>query len=206
MDLSNPASAVVPSLDAAVLRVLAGTSRPLTGREVQRLCERSQRGVQNILDRMADHGLVDVTDAGRARLYTLNRDHVAADAVLVLSDLRGRLFQRIRERLRGWEPGPVAAAVFGSAARGDGDPGSDIDLFIVRSDDVDESNPTWASLVDDLARCVLRWSGNHASVIQANQAQVTSMVRRGEPVVDELRADAVPLTETTVLPAQRTRR
>lgn len=115
--------------------------------------------------------------------------------------------QRIRERLKDWKPEPVAAAVFGSAARGDGGPGSDSDLFIVRSYDVDESNPTWASLFDDLAHRVLRWSGNHASVIQANRAQVTNMARRGGPVVDALRADAVPLTETTVLPAaQRTRR
>jgi len=37
MDLSKPATAVVPSADADVLTVVAGTTRALTGREIQRL-------------------------------------------------------------------------------------------------------------------------------------------------------------------------
>jgi len=199
MDLSNPARAVVPTVDADVLRVLAGTNRQLTGREVSRLSRHSQRGVQNILNRMADHGLVEVTEAGPARLYTLNRDHVAAEVATALSELRGRLFERIRQRLAQWRLPPVAAAVFGSASRGDGGPDSDIDLLIVRPPDIDESDADWAAAVDDLSRSILQWSGNHASIIQATPAQIADMVQRAEPIVAELRADAVPLTETEAL-------
>lgn len=203
MDLSNPASAVVPTLDAAVLAVLTGTNRPLTGREVQRLCGHSQARVQDILNRMTNHGLLDAVEAGAARLYTLNREHVAADTAITLSDLRGRLFERIRSRIEQWPLPPVAAAVFGSAVRGDGGPDSDIDLLIVRPGDIDQDDPRWAVAVDDLSRSIGRWSGNHASVIQATPAQIAEMVERAEPIVAALQRDVVPLTETEVLTIPR---
>lgn len=203
MDLSNPASAVVPTLDAAVLAVLAGTNRPLTGREVQRLCGHSQARVQDILNRMTDHGLLDAVEAGPARLYTLNREHVAADAAIMLSDLRSRLFERIRNHLEQWSLPPVAAAVFGSAARGDGGPDSDIDVLIVRPGKIDQDDPRWAGAVDDLSRSIGRWSGNHASIIQATSAQIAEMVERVEPIVAALQSDVVALTETEVLTLPR---
>ena len=43
--------------------------------------------------------------------------------------------ERLRETIRGWRPRPVYACVFGSAARGDGGPDSDIDLLVVVDDD-----------------------------------------------------------------------
>lgn len=200
MDLSDPSSAVVPSLDADVLAVLAGTRRPLTGREVQRLARRgSHTGVQRILTRMAEHGLLDVIDAGTARLYTLNREHVAATAALALLDLRGQLFTRIRDSLAQWRTPPVAAAVFGSAARGDGTADSDIDLFLLRPAEVAEDQPGWAGDVAELARLGRRWSGNPASIIQATPDQVADMIARGEPILDSLRRDAIPLTDRGVL-------
>src|SRR5579863_2097949 len=137
MDLTHPAHAVVPSADAEVLVVLAGTSRPLTGLEVHRLSGVSARRTQQILDRMVEHGLVIGVEAGLARLHTLNREHVAAEAVITLSDLRGCLFSRMRNLISTWQLPPVAAAVFGSAARGDGGPSSDIDIVVVRLEDVD---------------------------------------------------------------------
>jgi hypothetical protein len=204
MDFTRPSSAVVASLDADVLAVVAGTSRPLTGRDVHRLAHRgSHTGVQRILTRMAEHGLLDVTEAGRARLYTLNRDHVAAPVALALLDLRGQLFTRIRDALANWEIPPLAAAVFGSAARGDGDTDSDIDLFLVRPEGVSDDDSRWAGEVDELGRQVRRWSGNPLSVIQVEPGQVTDMIDRADSIVAQLRADAVPLTARGVLGSRR---
>ena len=203
MDLSNPSAAVVPSLDGTVLAVLAGTTQPLTGREIHRLAGRgSQHGIQRVLHRMDEHGLVDVVRAGPANLYTLNRDHVAAEAVVVLAALRARLIQRIRENLESWPVQPVAAAVFGSAARGDGMVESDVDVFVVRPDDVDAEDEIWSDLVDGLSQAIMRWSGNRASIIQATRGEIQQMVERGAPIVAELRRDAVALTKRPVLPAR----
>ena len=75
---------------------------------------------------------------GRVHLYEFNRDHVAADAVIAAMGLRGKLFQRIKEKIEFWEIQPVSVAIFGSAARGDGNTESDIDVMIVRPNKMDK--------------------------------------------------------------------
>jgi predicted nucleotidyltransferase len=203
MDLSRPARTVVPTLTAEVLQVLARTTLPLTGRQVHGLIRgpASQKGVSLVLGHLVDSGLVDATPAGRATLHELNRDHVGVDAVLALVDLRGKLFQKIRQHLAGWTIRPLAAAVFGSAARGDGGLQSDIDLFVVRPPEIGDDDPAWASDVDDLQAKVRRWSGNPCSLIQVSPAQVQTMIERDEPIVASLREDAVSLLGGSVLDA-----
>jgi hypothetical protein len=200
MDLSRPIGSVIPSLDGEVLSVLAGTTTALTGRQIHRLARRgSQSGVNNVLVRLERQGLVDVMPGGSAHLYTLNRDHVAAPAVVELADLRGLLFARMRAAMSGWDRPPLAAAVFGSAARGNGGMDSDIDLLLVRPDDVDQDEASWATAVVQLMRDARRWSGNPLSVIEVDTRQVAAMLARGEPIVDALRAESVSLLGVPVL-------
>ena len=207
MDLTFPAHAVVSTLDAEVLLTLAGTTSPMTGNQVCRVAGKgSLRGVQLVLQRLERHGLIDVMEAGSSNLYSLNRDHVAAPAVLALIDLRGQLFRRISDEISKWSIQPVAAAVFGSAARGDGGLESDIDLFIVSPKKVLDGALQWEIQIATLSTLIRRWSGNHASVIQATPAQVSEMLSRNEPIVESLRRDAVSLFGPNILvAAERTK-
>lgn len=119
MDLSAPYLAVLPATTGGVLSVLAGTNRPLSGREVARLGGVARTTTARVLQRLAEHGLVRVQEAGAgaALLYTFNREHVAADAVLGLVGLRCRLVDRLRNEFEGWPTPPLHASLFGSAAR-----------------------------------------------------------------------------------------
>ena len=151
-------------------------------------------------------GLVDVTEAGSANLYVLNRDHVGAEAVLALVDLRGRLFARIREAIAGWEVAPLSAIVFGSAARGDGGRSSDIDVLLIRPREVPVDDPGWAAAVADLCISIHRWSGNPGSVIEVDPRELDDMVTRGEPIVAELLRDQIVLVgERIMAPAAESR-
>lgn len=207
MDLTFPAHAVISTLDAEVLLTLAGTTLPMTGNQVRRVTGKgSLRGVQLVLQRLERHGLIDVMEAGSSNLYSLNRDHVAAPAVLALIDLRGRLFKRISDEMNKWSIQPIAAAAFGSAARGDGGLASDIDLLIVRPKEISDGDPQWEDQIAALSTLVRRWSGNSASVIQATPAQVSEMLSRNEPIVESLRRDAVSLLGPNILvAAERTK-
>ncbi len=132
MNVGRPHTAVCPTLDSEVLNVLVGTTRPLTGREIARLAGRpSHSGVLDVLHRLAEHGLVERQEAGRALLFTLNREHLAASAVELLANMRHELFSRLRRAIENWEVAPSHVSLFGSAARGEGDTQSDIDLFVV---------------------------------------------------------------------------
>jgi predicted nucleotidyltransferase len=118
--------------------------------------------------------------------------------VLAPQDLRGQLFSRIRRALADWDPAPRAAAVFGSAARGDGGPESDIDLLVIRPTDIRDDDLRWADQVDALAQDVRRWSGNAASIIQVTSDEMVAMVGSGQPGAEELRRDMVDLTGVSV--------
>ena len=117
MDLSLPFTAALSRTDGLVLSVLAGTTRPLGGREVARLAGLSQNGAWKARRRLVDQGVVIEQPAGgRAMLYTLNRDHLAAEPIITLTRLRSILIERLREHLSAWEVQPIHASMFGSAA------------------------------------------------------------------------------------------
>src|SRR5450759_1274918 len=114
MDVSRPYAVFSSPLDLEVLLVLRGTTRPLTGRDVARLVRRgSPAGVQKALRRLTGHGIIRAEEAGRALLYTLNRNHLAVPALEVLADMRAELEARLRARIAQWEIAPAHVSIFG---------------------------------------------------------------------------------------------
>ena len=184
-------STVVPSAHGPVLAVLAGTTTPLTGRKIADLThpQVSQPRVARILNELVAAGLVDRVRAGSASLFTLNRDHLAAGAVQALATLRQQLWTRIAEHARSWTHQPDAVVVFGSAARGDGDAASDIDLLVIRPDDVHVDDSGWHHDLTDLASHVSRWTGNPCEVIDRSPTELRAMAAVGEHLLAEIRRD-----------------
>jgi predicted nucleotidyltransferase len=190
MDISRPYTAVCPTLDGDVLRVLAGTDLGLTGREVAVMADRSQKGVLDSLHRLTAHGLVTRVPLNRAYLFRLNREHLAADAVELLMAMRGELFRLIEKEVGGWDIAPVHASVFGSTARGDGDIDSDIDMLIVHPPGV-SANERWQTQVDALGHQIEAWTGNQAKITERSETELTELVRQKRPIIAELRSDAI---------------
>jgi len=147
--------------------------------------------VLDVLNRLSEHGLVDRQEAGRALLFTLNHEHLAAPAVDVLAGMRTELWDRIRRTVAAWEIAPVHVSIFGSTARGDGDTESDIDLFIVRPAAVQEEDMGWLVQVDELAGQIQRWTGNHAGIAEVSEDGLASLRSTQPPIVSELRSDAI---------------
>jgi predicted nucleotidyltransferase len=194
MDVARPYTAICPTLSGEVLRVLAGTTRGLTGREVARLTGRSSHsGVLDVLNRLTEHGLVERVELNRAFLFALNREHLAAPVVEALAGLRAELFDRIARALDAWPVAPVHVSLFGSAARGDGDTQSDIDLFVVRPTAIAEEDPRWREQLAELASSVERWTGNRAAILEASETELTQLAEDERPIVAQLRADAIIL-------------
>ena len=202
MDVSRPYTVLGPTLDTGVLSVLAGTTRPLTGREIARLLGRhSHSGVLDALNRLTEHGLVDREEAGRAFLFALNREHLAAPAAELLARMGGEFFDRLVDAIDSWEIKAVHVSLFGSLARGDGDTSSDIDLFIVRPDGAEREDARWREQLDLLARKVRRWTGNQAGIAEVGKSELPHLREREPPILSELRADAITVVgpEATAL-------
>lgn len=193
MDLSDPTEAVTATLDGPVLAVLATAGRPLTVGEVAAQAARgSEIGIRRSLARLLDQGIVRATVYGRNQVHELNREHLAAPVADVLAGLRLELWKRFRSTLAEWNPRPLYACVFGSAARGDGDEASDIDLLLVHPQFKTDVRPVrsglleqladnmatlsarplgsidedrWHRQVDELRGQVRRWTGNSLQVV-----------------------------------------
>lgn len=156
--------------------VLAGTTGQMTGRQVARLVRRgSQPAVNAALDRLVSQGLVTRAPAPPAYLYAVNREHLAYPAVEALASMRTELISRLRAALSAWETSPVHASLFGSAARGDGDERSDIDIFLVRPRSVAEDDEGWQRQTDELSAAVEAWTGNPVSLIEFSDDRVADM-------------------------------
>jgi predicted nucleotidyltransferase len=191
MDMSKPITTVITTLDGPVLAVLARTTQPLTGRKVHQLASGgSETGTRKVLRRLVTTGLVTASEVGAAVLYSLNREHLAAGAVLELTTLRQRLFDRIRDMIEQWPLKPIHASVFGSTARGDGDLGSDVDLLVVHGFTGDPPGK-WAAQVDMLGDQVQVWVGNHLQTYELGERELADHLQAGEPIVKEWTRDAV---------------
>src|SRR6185437_2918308 len=216
MNLGDPTQAVTPTLDGAVLAVLARAGRPLTVGEVAAESARgSEIGIRRCLARLVEQGIVRATQMGRNRVHELNRDHVAARAAEILADLRLEIWKRLRGELRRWRIGPYYACVFGSAARGDGDDQSDIDILLVHplfpGDPEVPRQPTvlrkmavafkappswgdneaslWTKQIDQLRARVMSWTGNPVQIVDVSYAEWVGR-RPGEGLWAEIEQDA----------------
>lgn len=180
MDVSLPIQTVIPSLDGPVLQVLASSTEPLALSTVHRRARQgSLSGVRKVLLRLVDHGLVRHGPAG----YVLNREHVAAPAVLQLAALHGEAAARIRGWLQGRTEDVVAAGLFGSAARRDGGPDSDLDVVVVTA------TPAGHDLADELADAIERWTGNRGQVVLLAREEVKTLLDEGRSIVSSWRTD-----------------
>jgi predicted nucleotidyltransferase len=166
MDFSRPLSVVAPTLDGDVLGVLAGAEEEFTGRRLHLVLGRgSEQGVRKAADRLVGQGIVTRRQAGQAKLYSLNRSHLAAPYVEGLGSLRARLIERLKEATEAWEEPAAAVFLFGSVARGEADSGSDLDLFVLRGPKTEKDDPLWQEQLAALEREATVWTGNEARVL-----------------------------------------
>lgn len=188
MDAQHPLAVVTPTLDGDVLAVLALVDEAFTTGQLHRTLARfSEDGIRKVLARLRKQGIVLSEPAGNAYLYRFNRDHLAAEPIRALATLRQTLLSRIEERLESWTWPPVYAAVFGSMARATAGASSDIDLLLVKDDDV--PNGEWDAQLEELADDVSRWTGNEARPITFTASDVAR--RRSEPLLSEVLAEGL---------------
>jgi hypothetical protein len=198
MDISRPFAAVSSGVEADVLVSLSGSTAQKTGRELARLSGRSVTGVRHVLDRLVEEGLVHRVEAGPSFLYSLNRDHLLAPAVEVMAGARWELVERLRELVGGWSLRSFHVSLFGSAARGDGNAASDIDVFVVRPKEIDAEDRGWRRQLDDLAERVWAWTGNRAGIVELSEADVPKLLEDRPPVVEEIAEQGIDLAGTSI--------
>lgn len=192
--LEQPLATVTPTIDGDVLAALARADQAFSARALHRVIARhSADGVRRALNRLVVQGTVSVEEAPPAKLYRLNRRHLAAPYVTGLAQLRDEFLRRLRERLDTWRPMPVYAALFGSAARGEMRNDSDIDLFVVRPDDVEVDDERWSEQRHLLLVDASAWTGNDVRPFELSASEATAELEAGSETLHGVYREGIHL-------------
>jgi predicted nucleotidyltransferase len=195
MDFRRPLSVVALTLDGDVLAVLASADEAFTGRRIHQVLGRgSEEGVRKAADRLVEQGIVTRRQAGRAKLYSFNRSHLAAGPIEQLATLRLELVVRLRSYLEAWGVSPASAFLFGSAARGEAGPESDIDLFLVRPQMSGEDEREWQAQLTELESRATAWTGNQARVVEYSLTELADP--EVQKIAQEVLREGVPIFGT----------
>jgi predicted nucleotidyltransferase len=184
MFFGEPFGGVIPGARGAVLAALLRTGEPLTGRQIHGLVSDAYSlwSVQEALKVLAQLGLVDTQTIGRAGVHVINERHSSIAPLRALVDPIAALKAAIGEAI---DSDVQAVIVFGSVARGEATPESDIDLAVIAS-------PTWDKRVElqDTVRVRL---GNQCDLLGFTEAEFSRLAATGEPVVSDIVRDGVAL-------------
>ena len=177
VDYSRPLEAVIPGTTGKVLGVLARTHAELPIRRVAQLGGVSRDRASIEIRRLVFLGIVSRREVAGASLVKLERTNAAAMALLALADARSTAISRLSELAKSIEPAPASLALFGSFARGTDDAESDLDVLVVRSDDVEPDDQSWLDSFgnwQDLAHVVV---GNPVNVIETSRHELPALAR-----------------------------
>ena len=134
--LRYPLTSILGSAgNVRVLRAIVADPSPQSAPQLAEVAGLTPQGVRLILDALARQRLLLAHGAGRARLYTLNRSHPFAGAIVALFEGERRrwdaLLESIRQVLARHGDAVSAAWLYGSVARGEDSPGSDLDIAVL---------------------------------------------------------------------------
>jgi predicted nucleotidyltransferase len=197
VDFLRPVEAVIPGAQGKLLAVFAETTAGLSVRTAARLSGVSLAQTSRILPELATLGVLDRTEVPPSMVYRLVEENVASRAIRLLARSRDHVLAELGELAKSMEIPPVSIIVFGSFARGEAGPDSDVDVVVVRERHVDASTE-WSEGIDVWRRGARRLTGNEVEIMEVDELEVSSLLRSRRPVWQDIRRDGVVIFGKTL--------
>lgn len=188
MNLSRPLENLLGLNAARILRRLALVNDDLTGRRIAELAEVPNASASIVFADLVGIGLVFAKDAGRSRLYRLNRKHVLwqpiedllASTTRIEAALASIVLARVGEK--------ATLALYGSFVRGEAGTASDIDVLIVwdESIDTDARYETMVAMHEEITLM----TGNQLDIVDLSEVDLQRMIDAADPLVQSWREDS----------------
>lgn len=179
-----------------ILREFILRDAPLPTSEIARRTDLSVAGVRKAIAPLIHAGLVEELGSGRVILYQVASRHPFAASIRDLFVLEHSRFQAVLNEIRlvlspQTKP-PIAAWVFGSAARGDDAVGSDLDVAILVAD-AEGVEPDVGKLNGALEE-IERTQAVNISVIGLSYADIVRLSDSDNPFWRSLMRDGIRLS------------
>ena len=182
----------------AVLRVLQDSSRGLTGREIARTAGMNHRAGLKALTDLESLSLVRRLRGGRDHIFLLNREHILnKKGILPLlsfeREFSRALFEFLRKRL---QKHVVSLIIFGSVARKNETPESDLDVCLIVRTQKDKEVAQLAA--HGIAPRLLDEFGAKLSPLLLTGSEFAKRAKRNLPPVNEILKDGVVITGISI--------
>jgi hypothetical protein len=70
---------------------------------------------------------------------------------------------------------------------------SDIDVFLVRPDDVDPDHERWLAQLETITEKGRMWTGNAVNVLEFSESEIAANIRAGDRVLGDIERDGIVL-------------
>lgn len=199
-----------------VLRALMALGSAVSGNEARLLAGvQSKSGMQSALRDLTELGIVEREETRRIQLFRINRDHDLVEPLRALFGEEHKRVTRLRKALEEvLEAGAVrehtlSIIMFGSNARGDARPASDLDLLVVVGAKAQIERVS--EVLIDAIPGMRRRFGLQLSPLVLEKARVRERFRDGDPLMQDVLSEGRTLfgthfhelVERTVRPGQR---
>ncbi len=178
----------------ALLRALKDSAEGMSGRAAARAAGINHQACRQALDRLEVIGIIIRQGSGHTQLLRLNFDHALVKEALLPMFQAEKHFQSLLRNSIAHSLGKDArtATLFGSAARKEDQPGSDIDLLLVTD------GAAKAGLEDkalEFGRGFARKYGIRLSPITYSAAEAKKKYRSGDPLMKNILAHGIDLLD-----------
>ena len=191
MDFVHPIEAVIPGAQGRVLAVLVETTAELNLRTLARLAGVSVAQASRVLPRLVELGLVERREVPPSSQFRLVRSHVAARAVIELSRSGDTVLKIIGDSASRLPVPPASVIVFGSFARGEAGAESDLDICVVRPNDIGEDHDSWGVAIEGWRNELRAITGNSVELLEVSRDEAASRLAGNRQVWREIRREGV---------------
>ncbi|MCE9620848.1 MAG: nucleotidyltransferase domain-containing protein [Actinomycetia bacterium] len=189
MDFRHPVEATIPGAQGRVIAALLGTSGEVNLRTVARIAGVSIAQASRVLPGLVDLGMIERREVPPSSLFRLVPEHVATRALLALANSRKVVMAEMGHVAAEIRPAPISVIAFGSFARGDSEPDSDIDVVIVRPAGTDADADDWTRAMDKWRAVVGRVAGNTIEILDVDADGVAAKLSGGSQLWRDIRRD-----------------
>ena len=193
MDYTHPVQTVIPGVQGRILATLAQTDAELTMRTVARVAGVSSNRATTVLNGLVKLGLVERRDVGTSALVRLIRENEASRIVTELAQVGDTVLKRLAAAATDITPAPVSVVLFGSFARGQARDDSDVDVFVVRPDQVPGDDSGWISTLGKWTDLAARIAGNPINLVVASESELPRLSKRKRSVWAAIAREGVTL-------------
>lgn len=185
-----------------LLRALLPLNTPTSGREAERLAGVSHRSATRALEDLVGLGVLHRTTTPATHLYQVNREHDLVPLLESLFEGESARLASLREEVGATLTAAaladtvISVVLFGSSARGEAEPQSDLDLLVL-TETRSHAQAAGAVLGAVSDRLRSRY-GSRASVLVLPIPEARHRLEDGDPLLQDLLRDGRTLFGTPI--------